>query len=314
MARIAPFVRAIFTPLLLLTLAACGGGTPRADMAGPTPSARPATALAPTSAPQRGGTATIGVVDDLRQLNPAFGGKDLPGALFRPVVEGLFDFDGEGRPRPWLTEEVPGRGRGVSTDGTTIIIRLRQGVAWEDGAPFTAADVVYTLAVGQNPANPFAPEIADAYRAIRAADALDPYTVRLTLTAPGDSYLRAFSPVLPAHLFNGATDLVDQPYARAPFGTGPFRFAEWTPGVSLTLARSPSYRLRDRPYLDRIIFRAYQDRATAEAALRAGMIDLLLSADAQTLTAPQDGPIHGLAPAHNAPPTWNAGAWYRWRD
>ncbi len=267
----------------------------------------------PTPAPHRGGAATIGVVGDLRQINPAGGASDLPGTLFRPVVEGLFDFDAEGRPQPWLAESVPVRGRGVSDDGLIVILRLRQGVAWEDGKPFVADDVVFTLAVGRNPANGFAPPIVEAYRAIRAADALDAYTVRLSLVAPGDAYLRAFSPVFPAHLFGGATDLASQPYARAPFGTGPFRFAEWTPGASLTLRRSDSYRLGDRPYLDTLIFRTFPDEAAAETALRAGAIDLVLSADGQRLTAPPGGAIDGIAPRDNAPPTWNAGAWYRGR-
>ena len=274
-------------------------------------SARPQSAATPTPTPRRGGTATIGIIGDLRQLNPAFGGATPQSALFRPVVEGLFDFDGQGQPRPWLAESVPSRGRGVSDDGTTIIIRLRQGVAWEDGEAFTADDVIFTLAAGKNPNNPFAEEIAAAHQTIRAADALDPYTVRLTLTAPGSDYLRAFAPIFPAHLFNGVTDLVNQPYARAPFGTGPFRVADLVPGVLLTLTRSDSYRLNDRPYLDRLTFRAYPDAATADAALREGRIDLLLSEDGQRLTLPQNNAIRGLAPISNAPPTWNAGDWWR---
>ena len=218
---------------LLLALVACGGGEPRVDPIIPRPSIRPQSSVTPTPVPRRGGTASIGIIGDLRQLNPAFGGATLQGAIFRPVVEGLFDFDGQGQPRPLLAESVPTRGRGISDDGTTIIIRLRQGVAWEDGKPFTADDVVFTLAAGKNPNNPFADEVAAAYRTIRAADALDPYTVRLTLTAPGSDFLRAFAPVFPAHLFNGVTDLVNQPYARAPFGTGPFRVADLVPGVLL---------------------------------------------------------------------------------
>ena len=296
---------------LLLALGACSNGTPRLATVTPTSDARPQNAATPTPTPRRGGAASIGIIGDLRQLNPAFGGATLQGAIFRPVVEGLFDFDGQGQPRPLLAESVPTRGRGISDDGTAIIIRLRQGVAWEDGKPFTAADIVFTLAAGKNPNNPFAEEIAAAYRTIRAADALDPYTVRLTLTAPGSDFLRAFAPVFPAHLFNGVTDLVNQPYARAPFGTGPFRVADLVPGVLLTLTRSDSYRLNDRPYLDRITYRAYPDAATADAALREGQIDLLLSPDGQRLTLPQNNVIHSLAPVSNTPPTWNTGDWWR---
>lgn len=300
---------------LLLALAGCGTW-PAASPggAGPArPAGQPPAATTPTVVPQRGGRATIGVVGDLRALNPAFAPTGLAAALFRPVVEGLFDFDAAGRPRAWLAESVPAPGRGLSADGLVAIVRLRQGVAWEDGRPFTADDVLFTLAASRNPDNLFAPEVAAAYRAIRAADALDPYTVRLTLAAPGDGYLRAFAPVFPAHLFNGQTNLVAHPYARAPFGTGPFRFAEWLPGERLTLTRSPSYRLGARPYLDAIEFRAFPDRAAAEAAERAGDIDLLLAPDGGAFAAPPaDSPIQGLDPRPQAPPTWNAGDW--WRD
>ena len=304
---------ALAVTLILALLSGCAASAPTATPAA-VPSARPAPGGAtPTPAPRRGGGAIIGVVGDLRQINPAFGGANLPTTIFRPVVEGLFDVDAQGRAQPWLAESVPSRGRGISDDGLVVIIRLRQGVAWEDGKPFVADDVVFTLAVGQDPANRFDPALAEAYRAIRSADALDAYTVRLALVAPGDTYLRAFSPIFPAHLFNGATDMTNQPYARAPFGTGPFRFSDWIPGESLTLRRSPSYRLGDRPYLEALTFRAFPDEAAAEEALRAGAIDLALSADGQRLITPQGGALYGIAPQNNRPPTWNAGDWYRGR-
>ncbi len=301
--------------LALLALNACVGASPIAPAPRP-PSTAPQfgpPAATPTVTPQRGGRATIGVVDDLRAIDPAFATTGLAATLFRPVVEGLFDFDASGQPRPWLAEAVPARGQGVSDDGTVVIVRLRQGVAWEDGHAFTAADVLFTLAAACDPANTFAPELAAAYATIRTADALDPYTVRLGLSAPSDEYLRAFSPVFPAHLFNGRTGLADSPYARAPFGTGPFRLADWTPGESLLLTRSASYRQADRPYLDTLLFLAFPDQAAAETALREGRIDLLLTPDARTFFAPAGGntKIRGLAPTHDAPPTWNAADWWR---
>lgn len=296
----------------LLVLIACGGAA-RAPLAGTPQAPDPRPASSATPAPQRGGRATIGIVGDLRDLDPAFATTGLAATLFRPVVEGLFDFDASGQPHPRLAERVPTADDGISPDGTVVILRLRQGVAWEDGQPFTAADVLFTLAAARDPNNPFAPEIAAAYRTIRAADALDPYTVRLTLTAPGDTYLHVFSPVLPAHLFNGQTDLPASFYARAPFGTGPFRFAAWTPGQSLLLTRSDSFRAEDRPYLDAILFRAFPDRAAAETALRVGTIDLLLAPDNASFVTPpgRATPIRGLSPPRGLPPTRNAGDWWR---
>ncbi len=294
---------------LLPFLIACQSST-----AQPTLPRRPGTQQPPplpTTTPQHGGTVTIGVPSNLQQINPAFGTDPLASSLLRPVVEGLFDFDPTGRPRPWLAESVPGPGRGISADGRTIILRLRQGVAWEDGQPFGAADLVFTLAVGKNAANPFDPEIAAAYNTIRDAEALDPYTVRLNLYEPGNDYLYAFSPIFPAHIFHGTSDLANHPYTRAPFGTGPFRLGEWVPGKTLTLVRSPSYRLNDRPYLDQLIFQSYPDLAAAEAALQARTIDLILSDDGQRVIARQNEPLRGVNPQPNVPPTWNIGDWSR---
>jgi peptide/nickel transport system substrate-binding protein len=265
-----------------------------------------------TPTPIQGGIATIGVVGAPRDLNPAFDPRGLPGALFRPVVEGLFDTDAEGRPRPWLAESVPGPGQGIAADGRVVIVRLRQGVAWEDGRPFTSRDVLFTHQAGRNPNNPFPDDVAAAYRAIRTVDALDSYTVRLALDAPGTPYLRAFAPILPAHLFNDQTTLTDHPYGRAPFGTGPFRFAEWVPGDSLILGRSMSYRETDRPYLDAIAYRFFPDQTAADAALASDELDLLLTPDLATFVPAGKLMLRGVAPRRNAPPTWNAREW--WRD
>jgi peptide/nickel transport system substrate-binding protein len=299
--------------LAILALSACVGTAPTNPPPQSTPPQLGPPAATSTVTPRYGGQATIGVVGDLGAINPAFDTTGLAATLLRPVVEGLFDFDASGQPRPWLAESVPTRGRGTSSDGMTVIVRLRQGIAWEDGQAYTAADVLFTLAAARDPANRFAPEIAAAYATIRTADALDPYTVRLGLTAPSADYLRAFSPIFPAHLFNGRTTLATSPYARAPFGTGPFRLAEWTPGASLLLTRSASYRLTGRPYLDTIRFLAFPDQATAEAALREGRIDLLLTADMHTFFAPPGGnpSIRGLDPVQGLPPTWNAAEWWR---
>src|SRR5207302_219148 len=83
---------------------------------------------------------------------------------------------------------------------------------------------------------------------------------------PDATYLRAFATIYPAHLFDGRTRLVDDPYGRGPVGTGPFRFREWAPGDHLTLARNPIYREAGRPYLDELVFRFFPDAAAAAAA------------------------------------------------
>jgi peptide/nickel transport system substrate-binding protein len=308
-------LRALIVPLILLVLlAACApwpsDATPTARPPGPNASATPVP-------PRYGGRVTIGFVGELGDLNPAFAGNALAATLFRPVVEGLFATNPDGRYEAWLAESIPAPGRGISEDGTIVIIRLRQGVAWEDGRALTTEDLRFTHAAVLDPANPFPPEVVAAHAEIRTLDVLDPFTLRLSYdrsapaTGTPPSFVRAFPVVYPAHLFNGQTRLVGHPYARGPFGTGPFRFREWVPGDHLTLARSSTYRNGSRPYLDEIVYRQFPDQAAAEAARQSGEIDLILAADAASFLAPLPDNLRGVTFFAGSPPTRSAHEWWR---
>jgi peptide/nickel transport system substrate-binding protein len=298
---------------LVVALAACAPWSADATPT-PQPSARPTGTVTPV--PRRGGSLTIGFVGELGDLNPGFADNALAATLFRPVVEGLFATDNQGRPQAWLAESVPSPGKGVSEDGTVVILRLRQGVAWEDGRPLTGEDLRFTHAAVRDRANPFPAEVVAAHEAIRTLDVLDPYTVRLgydsaAATAGGTpSFLRTFPVVYPAHLFNGLTGLVGHPYGRAPFGSGPFRFREWVPGDHLTLARSGTYRDGGRPYLDEIVYRQFPDQAVAEAAQDAGLVDLLLAPDAASFLPPLPDDLRGVVLFPGSPPTRSAHEWW----
>lgn len=237
-----------------------------------------AVGVSPAAAsPGRGGRVTIGVTEEPATLNPAFATTPAAAVLSRLIVEGLIAFDAKGRPRPWLAEELPTPANGgVSADGKVVIFKLRQGVTWEDGKPFTADDILFTYMAYRNPDNTFTGDEVAAYQHLQAVDALNPYTVRLAYDRPNVNYLRAFSTIFPAHLFNRLTRLVDHPYNRAPLSTGPFRFREWVIGDYLTLERNPRYREPGEPFLDEITFRFFPDANAAAAALRDGRVDLLL--------------------------------------
>ncbi len=306
--------RFVASATLLLALAGCSLWPAAAPTATPaaTPGVRPGPTPTSGTTPRYGSRVTIGIVGELRDLNPALAGNDLAAVLFRPVVEGLFSFDREGRVSAVLAESVPVVGQGVSDDGKMVILRLRQAVAWEDGRAVTAEDVRFTHAVALNPVNSLPPEVVAANAAIRTLDVLDTYTVRLGYDSLDYSYLRAFPQLFPAHLFNGQTTLAGHPYSRTPFGTGPFRFSAWVPGDHLTLARSASYRDGTRPYLDEIVYRQFPNQATAEAAWRSRDVDLVLAPDRATFLSPLPTAIHNLAPETAPPPTRNAREW--WRD
>ena len=114
----------------------------------------------------------------------AQGGKDFDAS--HVCLEPLADFDSDGNLVPYLAAEIPSlENGGVAADGTSVTWKLREGVTWHDGEPFTSADVVFTYEFTTNP-DAATTTIAN-YTAIESIVA-DDYTVRSTspsLTRPG---------------------------------------------------------------------------------------------------------------------------------
>jgi len=165
----------------------------------------------------------------------------------------------------------------------TIVFHLRQGVMWHDGnAVFptgasrevVAADVVYSIKRAvQTEGSTMA---ADLIASFEAVEALDEYTVRLTLKTPNALLFTAGrglsgTAIVPRE----AVEQLGEDFALHPIGSGPFKFVEYRPDESLTLERNDLYW--KRPYLDRVVYRVIPDRDAAVIALETGEIDVLAS-------------------------------------
>ena len=157
----------------------------------------------------------------------------------------------------------------------THTFRLRQGVKWHDGKPFTAADVQYTaMELWKKELN----YSTTLQQYLTAVDTPDDHTAvfRYSRPMPQDLLLRALADlgyVAPKHVFAG-TDLLNNPANNAPIGTGPFRFVRYERGQYVIADRNPDYWKPGFPYLDRIVWRFINDRAAAAAALEAGQIQV----------------------------------------
>lgn len=170
---------------------------------------------------------------------------------------------------------VPGLATGwKAVDETTWEITLRAGVAWHDGAPFTAEDVKFTLERAGNVPN--SPSSFSLYtRPVRAIEIVDPLTLRLLTHAPTPlmpNYLSLVMIVSKRH-GEGATT-ADYNAGKAMVGTGPFRFVSWEPNQALTLARNDAY-WGPAARFARVAYRAIPVAASRVAALRAGDVDLI---------------------------------------
>ncbi|MBM4286200.1 MAG: peptide-binding protein [Deltaproteobacteria bacterium] len=158
----------------------------------------------------------------------------------------------------------------ISPDGLTITFRLRQGVRWHDGAPFTAHDALFTYQVMVDPKTPTA--YAGDYQQVKEARVLDDHTFQVTYPKPFAPALGSWGlSILPRHLLAGR-DITQSPLGRRPIGTGPFRFQEWRAGEMIALTGNPDY-FEGRPYLNSYLYLIKPDQATMFLELKAGNLD-----------------------------------------
>jgi peptide/nickel transport system substrate-binding protein len=158
-------------------------------------------------------------------------------------------------------------------DRTRLSFKLRRGVKWHDGEPFTAKDVKCTwdLLTGKSEQklrlNPRKTWYGNLDEVVVEGD--DAVTFVLKRPQPAFAMLLASgdSPVYPCH--------VPPAQMRShPIGTGPFKFVEYKPNEYIKLARNPDYWKPGRPYLDGVEWTIIPNRATQNLAFIAGQFDM----------------------------------------
>jgi peptide/nickel transport system substrate-binding protein len=247
-------------------------------------------ACAAPSSERAKATVRFDLAADPRNLNPLFSNPDAASVeqqIARLAFEPFVDFDGRGRVRPELLQEIPTVANGgLSKDGRTIRYRLRGGVVWSDGRPVTAADVLFTLHAILDPHNPVRSH--EGYELIDRAYALDSRTVLFHLRrawAPAATtyFSYGFSPqfVLPAHVLAAQTRLDRAAFNAVPsVGDGPFRFLSWKRGEGLRYVANSRY-WRGRPSVEGLAIRTIPDPSTNLLLLQSGELDWNLIAPAQ---------------------------------
>jgi peptide/nickel transport system substrate-binding protein len=204
-------------------------------------------------------------------LNPHFavGTKDQDGS--RVFYEPLASFDPEGNLLPILAAEVPTlQNGGVTRDGRSVTWKLKRGVTWHDGKPFTADDVVFNWEYAVDPAA--AATTISAFKDIDRIDKLDSHTVKLVFKKPTPFPFDAFCGprmLIPKHLFEaykGAKSR-EAPNNLKPVGTGPYRYVDFKPGDMVRGELNPTYHMANRPYFDTIEMKGGGDAVSAARAV-----------------------------------------------
>jgi peptide/nickel transport system substrate-binding protein len=222
------------------------------------------------AAPRRGGVLTVHLGSEQRILNPALRASTGVYIITSKIIEPLVDLGTSGRP-----EGVLATSWDASEDGKTITFKLREGVKWHDGKPFTSADVAYSAMEQWKKHLNYGTTLQLYLDAVETPDA-QTAVFRYSRPMPLNLLLRALCDlgyIVPKHVFETG-NVLENPANTAPIGTGPFKFVEYQRGQYIIAERNPDYWREGFPYLDRIVWRIITDRSAATAAMETGAIQL----------------------------------------
>ncbi len=264
----------------LAALAACQPAT-----TGPTTSGSAAPGAGGTKAPKIGGTLIINQGQEPNTLLPYGNGNAYAGNIFFATANRLVRVQlPEMSPTPDLAESWT-----VSADGTTYTFKVRKGVKWHDGNPFTLEDIKYTYETLSHPDRPGGLP-SNLANIVGAQDFKDKKATTIAgITTSGDDTVVfklknlsaiflvtvASSIMVPKHILS-TIPVADHPksaFARKPILTGPFMVSDWKNGEGVVLTAFKDH-FAGRPRLDTIISRGIPDAATGIAELRAGSVQV----------------------------------------
>jgi peptide/nickel transport system substrate-binding protein len=235
--------------------------------------------------PAEGGVYVEGVLGYASLINPVLtSGSAQTNTVSDDVAalafEGLTALDDKGRVSPALAT-----GWEATEGGTVFEFQLRRGVSWHDGAPFTAADVVFTIQAIQDPQFQGDPALQALWRSV-TVEQVDDFAVRFALTEPFPSFLYYTTiGLLPAHLLSDvpAADLPATAFSTSqPIGTGLFMVESVSP-ERVVLVANPTYWGR-KPFLERVEFWSFGDEDALLASYERGEIDAFRPSRSRSLS------------------------------
>lgn len=266
--------------------------TPTSDVAGAT---RP---TAGTEKQSRGGGGALQIVQwqAPSQLSPhvSTGVKDRLAATL--VCEPLIHYLPDATMIPNLIREVPSIENGLLADDfTSVLFNLLPGILWNDGQPFTSADVKATVEWVQNPETN-SPSLS-MFEVISDVELIDDLSCRVTFSGPNPFWYEAFAGtnwgfVYPSHVIERGENAM-QEYLSFPVGTGPYRVREFNAGDSVIFEINEHYREPNKPFFSEVTLKGGGDApSAARAVLQTGDADFAwnLQVEPEILTALAESP------------------------
>jgi peptide/nickel transport system substrate-binding protein len=248
--------------------------------------------------PQPGGTAVYLLYEEPDSMNYVGGQTSIAGQVSTTIIEPLAENGPDGSWVPILAEEIPTlENGGVSEDLLTITWKLREGVLWHDGEPFTADDVKFTWEAAISSSSAIGAE----YDKIASIDTPDDLTVVISYSEFNVAYIDQFPAVLPRHATGDVESMLDWEFNRAPIGTGPFKWGEWESGSHVTVLKNEDYREEGKPYLDQIDFLIIPAEESRTA--------MMLEGDAHVMLWPSDLALAEFEGSETAKVRLSPGIW-----
>ncbi len=217
----------------------------------------------------RGGSLRITLGSEPRVASP-YTGSWSAGIPASQIFSSLLAFDNDLNPTiPSLATELPE----INEVEGSYTFKLRSGVKWHDGKPFTAEDVKFTFEEMMQ-----YDIFGAAYFDNTIVDIIDASTVKIT---PGNFWPGIQMPlfagldtsITPKHILEGIEDYSTDQFNFEPIGTGPFKFKEWVQGSYIILERFEDYWASPAPYLDEVVIRIINDPAMMLAAFQTNEAD-----------------------------------------
>lgn len=230
--------------------------------------------LAATPAKAAAGQLVIGVTQEAVNFNPLlYVNTGVETSVEFIVFDALWKFDPSGKLLPNLAAEIPtAENGGISADGLTWTIKLRPGVKWHDGKPFSSADVVFTLDVIRDPK--VVVRSRNGHEHVESYEAVDDNTVRIKLKESFAPYVVSWqkTSIIPKHILSGV-DINTAPFNTQPIGTGPFKFKSRVAGSHIEFEPNPDYH-GGAPKLTSLVQKYVPDQQTLYAQFQTGEVDI----------------------------------------
>jgi len=229
---------------------------------------------------KRGGTLTVVIPSDPESLLPIAGVTAVDWCVMRNVLDHLMEFDKDFNIVPRLAEKWRWE------DNKTLVMNLRQGVKFTDGAAWNAEAAKTNLDFFRT--GRF--KLSVMLKSVERVDVVAPYTIRIKLSEPYTPFLNnlavgVMQMVSPMQIKSMSPAQIGQ----HPIGTGPYIYKEYIQGERIVLERNKDYWEEGLPYFDKLLFRIVPDRSVRTMMLLGGEVDLVWGLSPQDVPAVKAG-------------------------